>query len=174
MKRARPRRKPPRKQMMLMLRTRTAKRPEAASAFLSRDEKGSGTGAFQSLFHVRLPPFAGATRSSRSIPHQAQHFLAAAFVVQKTAEQAAGHHADARRAHAAPGHAAVLRVDHHRDAVRLQMVPDALRDLGGQPFLHLEPARIAVEDACEFRRSEEHTSELQSLMRISYAVFCLK
>src|SRR3546814_18671781 len=24
-----------------------------------------------------------------------------------------------------------------------------------------------------FRRSEEHTSELQSLMRISYAVFCL-
>src|SRR3546814_10737201 len=27
--------------------------------------------------------------------------------------------------------------------------------------------------ACSFR-SEEHTSELQSLMRISYAVFCLK
>src|SRR3546814_6197087 len=26
----------------------------------------------------------------------------------------------------------------------------------------------------EIRRSEEHTSELQSLMRISYAVFCLK
>src|SRR3546814_4009889 len=28
--------------------------------------------------------------------------------------------------------------------------------------------------AAEFGRSEEHTSELQSLMRISYAVFCLK
>src|SRR3546814_4921489 len=27
---------------------------------------------------------------------------------------------------------------------------------------------------CIFPRSEEHTSELQSLMRISYAVFCLK
>src|SRR3546814_8585720 len=27
---------------------------------------------------------------------------------------------------------------------------------------------------CRRRRSEEHTSELQSLMRISYAVFCLK
>src|SRR3546814_3483497 len=27
---------------------------------------------------------------------------------------------------------------------------------------------------CHLRRSEEHTSELQSLMRISYAVFCLK
>src|SRR3546814_9279804 len=28
--------------------------------------------------------------------------------------------------------------------------------------------------AAAARRSEEHTSELQSLMRISYAVFCLK
>src|SRR3546814_8674623 len=28
--------------------------------------------------------------------------------------------------------------------------------------------------AGELNRSEEHTSELQSLMRISYAVFCLK
>src|SRR3546814_3954828 len=28
--------------------------------------------------------------------------------------------------------------------------------------------------AIAFPRSEEHTSELQSLMRISYAVFCLK
>src|SRR3546814_1180471 len=33
--------------------------------------------------------------------------------------------------------------------------------VGDQPFLYL-------------RRSEEHTSELQSLMRISYDVFCLK
>src|SRR3546814_9373490 len=32
--------------------------------------------------------------------------------------------------------------------------------------------RTAVDAAAE--RSEEHTSELQSLMRISYAVFCLK
>src|SRR3546814_3083907 len=31
----------------------------------------------------------------------------------------------------------------------------------------------AVDDAGD-QRSEEHTSELQSLMRISYAVFCLK
>src|SRR3546814_3832812 len=29
-------------------------------------------------------------------------------------------------------------------------------------------------DRGRFQRSEEHTSELQSLMRISYAVFCLK
>src|SRR3546814_6664693 len=30
------------------------------------------------------------------------------------------------------------------------------------------------EEGNTYRRSEEHTSELQSLMRISYAVFCLK
>src|SRR3546814_6275123 len=40
------------------------------------------------------------------------------------------------------------------------------RDLHPAPVLELERHRLA--------RSEEHTSELQSLMRISYAVFCLK
>src|SRR3546814_8999994 len=34
--------------------------------------------------------------------------------------------------------------------------------------------RRQCRQAWRWRRSEEHTSELQSLMRISYAVFCLK
>src|SRR3546814_4013480 len=33
---------------------------------------------------------------------------------------------------------------------------------------------VAIGSSAEQGRSEEHTSELQSLMRISYAVFCLK
>src|SRR3546814_5491200 len=33
---------------------------------------------------------------------------------------------------------------------------------------------VCVESSLRDARSEEHTSELQSLMRISYAVFCLK
>src|SRR3546814_1596527 len=38
-----------------------------------------------------------------------------------------------------------------------------------------EVESLAIERARQlFDRSEEHTSELQSLMRISYAVFCLK
>src|SRR3546814_2585442 len=41
---------------------------------------------------------------------------------------------------------------------------------GGGP-IDVDPAFTALREA---RRSEEHTSELQSLMRISYAVFCLK
>src|SRR3546814_7410901 len=44
----------------------------------------------------------------------------------------------------------------------------------GETVLEI-PLRLAVTDEDELRhRSEEHTSELQSLMRISYAVFCLK
>src|SRR3546814_2622042 len=41
-------------------------------------------------------------------------------------------------------------------------------------FGMLALARIDALEACELARSEEHTSELQSLMRNSYAVFCLK
>src|SRR3546814_520205 len=42
----------------------------------------------------------------------------------------------------------------------------------GKPML--PRTNIAVFPRSNPRRSEEHTSELQSLMRISYAVFCLK
>src|SRR3546814_6366005 len=40
----------------------------------------------------------------------------------------------------------------------------------GDPFSVYSRADLVLIDG----RSEEHTSELQSLMRISYAVFCLK
>src|SRR3546814_10855551 len=40
---------------------------------------------------------------------------------------------------------------------------------GGRPRPHLTAVALSA-----ITRSEEHTSELQSLMRISYAVFCLK
>src|SRR3546814_6460723 len=73
----------------------------------------------------------------------------------------------------------------HRRYPRTQRAP-----VGGYRPLHLPPRRRqgghrarTVAGACArhaggraggaFGRSEEHTSELQSLMRISYAVFCL-
>src|SRR3546814_5912848 len=40
--------------------------------------------------------------------------------------------------------------------------------------LFIRFALLALASAFHITRSEEHTSELQSLMRISYAVFCLK
>src|SRR3546814_10848768 len=42
--------------------------------------------------------------------------------------------------------------------------------VGASATLHIQPVVDRVVDPV---RSEEHTSELQSLMRISYAVFCL-
>src|SRR3546814_10538994 len=42
----------------------------------------------------------------------------------------------------------------------------------GRPGYH--PAVLLKIYVYGYLRSEEHTSELQSLMRISYAVFCLK
>src|SRR3546814_10634951 len=38
----------------------------------------------------------------------------------------------------------------------------------------VEAPPVVLQQTAQISRSEEHTSELQSLMRISYAVFCLK
>src|SRR3546814_2157345 len=43
-----------------------------------------------------------------------------------------------------------------------------------RPAIAAETARTEGRRHVDRARSEEHTSELQSLMRISYAVFCLK
>src|SRR3546814_5478998 len=52
-----------------------------------------------------------------------------------------------------------------------------LRDLGPDttpiPMAAAQPAKPAPTPLAGADRSEEHTSELQSLMRTSYAVFCL-
>src|SRR3546814_8730142 len=47
------------------------------------------------------------------------------------------------------------------------------RTVRGRPESAARP-EAAGENRRRLARSEEHTSELQSLMRISYAVFCLK
>src|SRR3546814_10579862 len=44
----------------------------------------------------------------------------------------------------------------------------------GVEIEHHVPGGVGEQVGREMLRSEEHTSELQSLMRISYAVFCLK
>src|SRR3546814_8899463 len=48
------------------------------------------------------------------------------------------------------------------------------RARGGQHSAPLLIESLDFADIGRSTRSEEHTSELQSLMRISYAVFCLK
>src|SRR3546814_4446644 len=63
------------------------------------------------------------------------------------------------------GRRAPVEVDRRGEEERSR---DAGTDAGDDPD---RPGRQGSEPAL---RSEEHTSELQSLMRISYAVFCLK
>src|SRR3546814_5182625 len=51
------------------------------------------------------------------------------------------------------------------------------RLIGDDEIIWSDNGLCNLEDGCYAKlidRSEEHTSELQSLMRISYAVFCLK
>src|SRR3546814_2637890 len=62
-------------------------------------------------------------------------------------------------------HSAVLIPEGKTDARWLQLMVKALE---------LNPDGISDEAFSFAHRSEEHTSELQSLMRTSYAVFCLK
>src|SRR3546814_1486246 len=69
--------------------------------------------------------------------------------------------------------AGTLGIDAIGEGVETREQRDILRQLGcefGQGYLYGRPSPEVRGDG----RSEEHTSELQSLMRISYAVFCLK
>src|SRR3546814_4506303 len=59
----------------------------------------------------------------------------------------------------------VIEIGRHRPGECLP-VPDVAERDGAR--------RLLLETVIGVDRSEEHTSELQSLMRISYAVFCLK
>src|SRR3546814_8484230 len=60
----------------------------------------------------------------------------------------------------------VPRQTDNRPHTKMAFVQTVMQAISGGP--HLPAIRLIN------TRSEEHTSELQSLMRISYAVFCLK
>src|SRR3546814_1559946 len=60
------------------------------------------------------------------------------------------------------------------DGARSQLLAGGSLENDSVVEAHLAPIRARGRTPLRRRRSEEHTSELQSLMRISYAVFCLK
>src|SRR3546814_7475186 len=57
-------------------------------------------------------------------------------------------------------------------AAELAQGPEAA--MGDDPLGKVQGEDFTTDDVLVEERSEEHTSELQSLMRNSYAVFCLK
>src|SRR3546814_9145326 len=70
-----------------------------------------------------------------------------------------------------------VRLETRLDGSRIDGVAKTERQLlhlDANEGAHLAPQRREASAAEHQHRSEEHTSELQSLMRISYAVFCLK
>src|SRR3546814_5334326 len=91
-------------------------------------------------------------------------------------------------ARAVEGLRGVRKVSFTRDAGYMETRLLARADVGEQPVegpavIESYDCTIVVPPRCSAQadatgtiviRSEEHTSELQSLMRISYAVFCLK
>src|SRR3546814_6669554 len=72
---------------------------------------------------------------------------------------------------------AAAEIEHRHPQLReAEMVGPIIEALFGGRFVDHRPLRRRRDlgDIGDEFRSEEHTSELQSLMRISYAVFCLK
>src|SRR3546814_6993999 len=68
-------------------------------------------------------------------------------------------------------------VDPGRDSAQRAGNRSSSQPRGNEPrdrHLSVRSRQGRIVDTQERGRSEEHTSELQSLMRISYAVFCLK
>src|SRR3546814_1863906 len=109
---------------------------------------------------------------SSDLPGKADHavaqLLAHAFAVQRQRRQGVGLLAEDEQADAVTG-AAVEEVGDHRLGGG-----EAVDDGVAQGHVLLAHAAGQVDGQHQVARSAEHTSELQSLMRTSYAVFCLK
>src|SRR3546814_1872475 len=103
---------------------------------------------------IRRPP--RSTRTDTLFPYTTR-FRPEADVQARGDLLADAEHAAAQGARL--GHAGVVEADLAADLPGQQAAPGVERGGGGVELV---------------ARSEEHTSELQSLMRISYAVFCLK
>src|SRR3546814_10180334 len=114
---------------------------------------------------IRRPP--RSTRTDTLFPYTTLFRSVQLFGFARPARAAAPHRRVLRQADAAAG---------RRSGREEPPLPGRDRRLGQA---HVGPDRrpaglLAPGTQCVAPRSEEHTSELQSLMRISYAVFCLK
>src|SRR5262249_40627475 len=112
-----------------------------------------------------MPPGgAGATHNPRfgskeagsataRVAHQLEEAHLLVGIVAEDAAKLRRYRRDALLLHAPHGHAHMLRLDHDRDAARLQVLVDRRQDLRGQMLLRLQTARIHVDDARDLREA---------------------
>src|SRR3546814_7901805 len=110
---------------------------------------------------IRRPP--RSTRTDTLFPYTTLFRSGRFEVAVRRPARAAGPGRVPHRLGRHPGGGAVQR--HRRPGQRRR---------GFDPSWRLDETYVKVRGKWTYLRSEEHTSELQSLMRISYAVFCLK
>src|SRR3546814_7965154 len=121
---------------------------------------------------IRRPP--RSTRTDTLFPYTTL-FRSAFPAPQRLAAQVDGY--EAGSAGGVDHQARPFQVQQVGEPPRHQAVEASGNRVGVQPhrIVQLPPGIVAVLRAeAEIHRSEEHTSDLQSLMRNSYAVFCLK
>src|SRR3546814_1246554 len=127
---------------------------------------------------IRRPP--RSTRTDTLVPYTTLFRSSGAACLFGGGGETLGAQPVDRVLHVPAGFTKRLLAVHHASAGALaKVLHHCGGDIGHRSILHrlskLEERQPGFESRRRSpRRSEEHTSELQSLMRISYAVFCLK
>ena len=115
-----------------------------------------------------MPPTARPRqRSVGRAAHQRHEAHLVFAAVAERSQKPRRHGRDARLGDAADRHAGVLGLEQHRDAARLEHFIDGDRDLRGQMLLRLQPARIDVDEAGEFRQTDHALDRPVGDMRLA-------
>src|SRR3546814_1598836 len=67
-----------------------------------------------------------------------------------------------------------LEQSQRQNPLSVELLVSSAKRYLAKPEYRIQLDELFAQETDRLLRSEEHTSELQSLMRISYAVFCLK
>src|SRR3546814_4120706 len=137
--------------------------PGGLVARLVRVVRGGGGRRRQARWCGHVREAAQLARRGRDLAHGSVRLAGEGIAASPLRPQAAAHvEVEAVRA-------AVVERDRHADPVQTSPANVADPELVAGVITH---QLLPVEGGMVEPRSEEHTSELQSLMRISYAVFC--
>src|SRR3546814_12905083 len=113
------------------------------------------------FLRVRLPP--RCTRTYTLFPYTTLFRSLCRGADVGTGRRGAGDHRPPSQARVDRGDDVIVGVNKYR-----------LKDEDLLETLEVDNTKVREAQVARLGRSDEHTSELQSLMRISYAVFCLK